>query len=137
MNLQGAATSIEDPLHQQAEDAVRRLEQGLGRDYDGNSVCLPASAACLAKENGLTRIDHVALSRDTGSVRRGENLFVLQGALNDPAQLRAHMRTDDALARPVEQSVAQLQSLNDTQRLQQSPQMAQPEQVVAQQPRMI
>jgi len=136
LNLQGAATSSKDPLHQQAEDAVRRLEQGLGRDYDGNSACLAASAACLAKENGLTRIDHVALSRDTGSVRQGENLFVVQGALDDPAQLRAHMRTDDALARPVEQSLAHLQTLNDGQR-QQVPQVAQPVQVVAQQSRMI
>jgi hypothetical protein len=125
-----------DPLLAQAEDAVRRLEKGLGRDYDGNSACLAASAACLAKENGLSRIDHVALSRDTGTVRQGENLFVVQGGLNDPAQLRAHMRTDDALAKPVEQSLAQLQTLNDTQRQQQVPQVAQPEQAV-QQHRMI
>ncbi|WDS34761.1 XVIPCD domain-containing protein [Pseudoxanthomonas sp.] len=125
-----------DPLHAQAEDAVRRLEKGLGRDYDGNSACLAASAACLAKENGLSRIDHVALSRDTGTVRQGENLFVVQGALNDPAQLRAHMRTDDALARPVEQSLAQLQALNDMQREQQAPQMGQSEQVIAQQHRI-
>jgi len=125
-----------DPLLSQAEDAVRRLEKGLGRDYDGNSACLAASAACLAKENGLSRIDHVALSRDTGTVRQGENLFVVQGGLNDPAQLRAHMRTDDALARPVEQSLAQLQTLNDTQRQQQALQVAQPEQVV-QQHRMV
>ncbi len=137
LNLHGAATSINDPLHRQAEDAVRRLEQGLGRDYDGNSACLAASAACLAKENGLSRIDHVALSRDTGSVRQGENLFVVQGALDDPAQLRAHMRTDDALAKPAEQSLAQLQALGDTQRQQQAPQVAHPEQVVAQQPRMV
>jgi hypothetical protein len=126
-----------DPLLSQAEDAVRRLEKGLGRDYDANSACLAASAACLAKEGGLSRIDHVVLSRDTGTVRQGENLLVVQGELNDPAHLRAHMRTDDALAKPVDQSQAQLQTLNDTQRQQQMPQAAQPEQVVAQQPRMI
>ncbi len=127
---------LRDPLLSQAEDAVRRLEKGLGRDYDGNSACLAASAACLAKENGLSRIDHVALSRDTGTVRQGENLFVVQGELNDPAQLRAHMRTDDALTRPVEQSLAQLQILNDTQRQQHVMQVAQPEQAI-QQHRMV
>jgi hypothetical protein len=137
LNLDGSATSINDPLYRQAEDAVRRLEQSLGRDYDGNSACLAASAACLAKESGLSRIDHVALSGDTGPVRQGESLFVVQGELNDPAHLRVHMRTDDALAKPVEQSQSQLQALNDAQRHQQVSQVAQPEQAVAHQLRMI
>lgn len=136
LNPHGSATSIKDPLHRPAEDAVRVLEQGLGRDYDSNSACLAASVACLAKENGLSRIGHVILSRETGSVRQGENLFVVQGELHDPAQLRAHMRIDDALATPVEQSLVQLQALNDTQRQQQVPQVAQPDQVITQQHKM-
>ncbi|MGV8961701.1 MAG: XVIPCD domain-containing protein, partial [Stenotrophomonas sp.] len=103
----------------------------------GGFTQLAASAACLAKESRLPRIDHVALSGETGLVRMGENLFVVQGELNDPAHLRAHMRTDDALAKPVEQSLAQLLTLNEAQRQQQAPQAAQPEQVVAEQPRMI
>ncbi|WP_369977197.1 XVIPCD domain-containing protein [Xanthomonas bundabergensis] len=110
-----AQETARDPLHVQAEAAVLKLEQGLGRDYDANSAKLAASAACLAKENGLSRIDHVALSEDSRNVRAGENLFVVQGALNDPAHLRAHMPTEDALSKPVEQSLAQLQSLNDMQ----------------------
>jgi peptidoglycan hydrolase-like protein with peptidoglycan-binding domain len=136
LNLHGSERSTDDPLHRQAEDAVRRLEQSLGRDYDGNSERLAASAACLAKENGLSRVDHVVLSQDTGTVRQGENLFVVQGELNNPAHLRAHMRTDEALAKPVEQSLAQLQTLNDTQSHQQAPQVGQPEQVITQQHRM-
>lgn len=111
----GSVGPASDPLHRQAEQAVRLLEQGLGRDYDANSAKLAASAACLAKENGLSRIDHVVLSDDSRNVRAGENLFVVQGALNDPAHLRAHMRTEDALGQSVEQSLAQLQSLNKTQ----------------------
>jgi hypothetical protein len=78
---------------------------------------LAASAAYLAKENGLSRIDHVVLSQDSRDVRAGENLFVVQGALDDPAHLRAHMRTEDALRKPVEETLAQLQSLNEAQRL--------------------
>ncbi|XEA94884.1 XVIPCD domain-containing protein [Xanthomonas tesorieronis] len=111
-----ASEKAQDPLHAQAEAAVLKLEQGLGRDYDANSAKLAASAACLAKENGLSRIDHVVLSEDSRNVRAGENLFVVQGALNDPAHLRAHMRTEDALGQSVEQSLAQLQSLNQAQR---------------------
>ncbi|MBB5878204.1 XVIPCD domain-containing protein [Xanthomonas sp. 3498] len=109
-----------DPLLQQAESAVVKLEQGLGRDYDGDSAKLAASAAYLAKESGLSRIDHVVLSQDSRNVRSGENLFVVQGALNDPAHLRAHMRTEDALRKPVEETLAQLQSLNEAQRLSQA-----------------
>ncbi|MCC4608774.1 hypothetical protein LL967_12940 [Xanthomonas campestris pv. zinniae] len=115
----------QDPLHRQAEDAVRRLEQGLGREYDDNSARLAASSAYLAKENGLTRIDHVVLSENSKSVRQGENLFVVEGALNDPAHKMAHMKTNDAIAQPVEQSLAQLQSLGETQRQQQSQQQEQ------------
>ncbi|MBD4859104.1 hypothetical protein GUF90_21715, partial [Xanthomonas citri pv. citri] len=48
-----------NPLLSQAEAAVRDLEKGLGRDYDENSARLAASSAYLAKENGLSRIDHI------------------------------------------------------------------------------
>ncbi|WP_254657794.1 XVIPCD domain-containing protein [Xanthomonas graminis] len=124
-----ASEKAQDPLHAQAQAAVLKLEQGLGRDYDANSAKLAASAACLAKENGLSRIDHVVLSEDSRKVRAGENLIVVQGALNDPAHLRAHMRTEDALSKPVDQSLAQLQSLNEAQR--QTKDVEQPDQVQA------
>ncbi|MDC8746397.1 hypothetical protein NY751_09970 [Xanthomonas campestris] len=104
-----------DPLHRQAEEAVRRLEQGLGREYDENSARLAASSASLAKGHGLSRIDHVVLSESTTSARQGEKVFVVEGALNDPAHKMAHMRTGDAIAQPVAQSLAQLQSLSETQ----------------------
>lgn len=108
-----------DPLLSQAETAVRDLEKGLGRDYDENSARLAASSAYLAKGNGLSRIDHIALSQQTDSVRQGENVFVVEGALNDPAHKMAHMKTMDAIAQPVEQSLAQLQTLSEAQRQQQ------------------
>ncbi|WP_243840232.1 peptidoglycan-binding domain-containing protein [Xanthomonas cannabis] len=136
-NIQGSAP-MQDPLHRQAEDAVRRLEQGLGREYDDNSARLAASSAYLAKENGLSRIDHVVLSENTKSVRQGENVFVVEGALNDPAHKMAHMKTSDAIAHPVEQSLAQLQALGETQRQQQFQQQEQQrEQSIAPQHRMV
>ncbi|WP_184623821.1 XVIPCD domain-containing protein [Xanthomonas sp. 3058] len=127
-----------DPLYRQAEEAVRRLEQGLGREYDDNSARLAASSAYLAKEHGLSRIDHVVLSENYKSVRQGENLFVVEGALNDPAHKMAHMKTNDAIAQPVEQSLAQLQSLGETQRQQQSQQQEQQrDQSITPPPRMV
>ncbi|KLD69681.1 hypothetical protein Y887_15600 [Xanthomonas pisi DSM 18956] len=134
----GSLLPVQDPLHRQAEDAVRRLEQGLGREYDDNSARLAASSAYLAKENGLTRIDHVVLSESYKSVRQGENVFVVEGALNDPAHKMAHMKTNDAIAQPVEQSLAQLQSLGETQRQQQSQQQEQQrDQSITPPPRMV
>ncbi|WP_242629218.1 XVIPCD domain-containing protein [Xanthomonas oryzae] len=93
-----ATAPSQDPLHRQAEEAVRRLEQGLGRDDDDNSARLAASSAYLAKENGMSRIDHVVPSEEIKSARQGENVFVVEGALNDPAHRMAHMKTNDAIA---------------------------------------
>lgn len=108
------AAHHQDPLVPQAEAAVRRLDASVGRDYDDRSACLAASAACLAKANGLTRIDHVVLSEARGDVRAGENMFIVQGAPNDPAHHRAMMKTQDAIDTPVEQSLARLQALDET-----------------------
>lgn len=132
LNLQGATPS-ENPLHKQAEDAMRRLEAGLGRNYDSDSARMAASAACLAADKGLSRIDHIVLSCASGPVRQGENLFVVHGELGDPAHSRAHMKTDDAIAMPVEQSLAQLQSLDEARQQQE---VQQPEQVARQQHRI-
>jgi len=104
---------IDDPLLPQAERAVRQLDQTLGREYNEQSACMAASAACLAKANGLSRIDHVLLSEARGAVQQGENLFVVQGEPSDPAQQRAQMKTQDATSASFEQSVARLQSLSD------------------------
>ena len=113
-----ASANHQAPLIPQAEAAVRRLDAKVGREYDGQSACMAASAACLAKANGLSRIDHILLSEARGAVQAGENMFVVQGGLSDPAQRRAMMKTQDAVSTPVEQSLAQLQTLNEAQQRQ-------------------
>ena len=117
----------EDSLVSQAQAAVRRLDESMGRQYDTHSACMAASAACLAKSSGLSAIDHIVLSESNGLVRKGENMFVVQGALNDPAHDRAHMKTQDAVSAPVEQSLAKLQELNEVQQRQPIPAMEQPQ----------
>lgn len=99
-----------DPLLAQAREAMSRLEAGLGRVYDGKSECVAASAACLAKESGFSRIDHVVLSQATTTSRQGENVFVVQGEPGDPAHRRAHMPTAEALQMPIEESMRRLHS---------------------------
>lgn len=120
-----ASVGHQDPLVSQAQAAVRRLDESMGRQYDEHSACMAASAACLAKSSGLSSIDHVVLSENNGVVRKGENMFVVQGALNDPAHDRAHMKTQDAVSTPVEQSLSKLQELNEVQQRQQIPTMEQ------------
>lgn len=101
-----------DPLLPQAEAATRRLDASLGREYDGNSACMAASAACLARKQGLTGIDHIVLSAaNAQGVAAGQNLIVVQGDLQNPGRQLASMRTDDAVRTPVADSVAQLNRL--------------------------
>ena len=96
------------PLHRQAEDAVRQLDQRMGRAYDATSERLAASAAGLAQANGLQRIDHVVLSDATATLKPGENVFVVQGGLSEATNRVAFMKTQDAIATPVERSLERL-----------------------------
>jgi len=59
-----------------------------------------ASLYVLAKENGLSRVDHVMLSERTPNATAAENIFVVQGERNDPAHLRASMPTAQAAQTP-------------------------------------
>lgn len=73
---------------------------------------MTASLLTLAKDNGLTRVDHVLLSDRTRDLPAAQNLFVVQGELHNPAMLRAHMPTSEAAQRPVQESFAQLETVN-------------------------
>jgi len=86
----------------------------MGREYDSFSTCMAASAACLARRSGLTSIDHIVLSQDNGRVKDGENLFVVQGGLDDPAHRMTWMRTDEAVRIPVAQSLEELERLGQS-----------------------
>lgn len=112
-----------DSLVPQAEAAMRRLDARNGREYNDQSACMATSAACLAKANGFSRIDHIFLSEARDSTRKEEILFVVQGAPGDPAHLRAQMSTQEAIDRPVEKSLAQLQAMNEMPQPQHSLQM--------------
>lgn len=102
-----------NPLLDQANSAVARLEESLGRPIDESSRRLAASAACLAAEKGMQRIDHVILSSQTNQSRAGENFFIVQGELVNPANVRAHMSTSQAVSTSVEDSLVRLQLLTD------------------------
>ena len=89
-------------LYSSARDAVATLERGLGRDYDDNSEKLAQASTVLARQSGMERVDHVVLSIHNPHVQAGENLIVVSGQLDDPAHIRAAVKTREALARSEE-----------------------------------
>ena len=99
-------------LYQDCAAGVNALDRQLGRTSDARSACMKASLAELAIRNGLDRVDHVLLSIRSGEVQAGQNVFVVQGALGDPAHRRAHMRTDAAVAKEPEASFREIAALD-------------------------
>ena len=88
-------------LHRQSMAAVHRLDVSLDHHRDANSERLEASVTRLAKENGLTRIDHVVLGKNG-------NVFVVEGGLDDPARRVAHMPAQAAVVTPAAESFRQM-----------------------------
>nr|WP_252255600.1 XVIPCD domain-containing protein [Lysobacter capsici] len=46
-------------------------------------------------------------------VAAGENVFVVQGRLDDPAHLRAHMKTDEAVRTPEAASFEKVEAISE------------------------
>lgn len=99
-------------IYTSCSDAVDAIDANLGRASDNASACMKASLTHLAASNGLQRVDHVLLSEPRPGIGAGENVIVVQGDLNDPAHLRAHMPTDQAINTPVETSLRELAQLD-------------------------
>ncbi|MEA9949513.1 XVIPCD domain-containing protein [Xanthomonas campestris pv. raphani] len=121
-------------LHQQCKAGVGALDQQLGRASDEKSACMAASLTNLAVTNGLERVDHVLLSDQAKPASLGQNVFIVQGELSDPAHLRAHMSADQAVSKPVEASfreLAQVEQRNVAMQSQQALTQQQDEQVKA------
>jgi hypothetical protein len=102
-------------LYQQCCTGVDALDQQLGRQSDQSSACMKASLATLAAVHGFERVDHVALSKQGGETQAGQHVFIVQGDPNDPAHLRAHMPTEQAVSTPVEASFRELAQVQQRQ----------------------
>lgn len=102
-------------LHEQIRGKVAELDAANGRSFDASSERLSASLLVLARENGLDRVDHVVLSRQTEGAGAAQNIFVVKGPLDDPASLRASSPTAEAAQRPVQDSLDTLAVVNQRQ----------------------
>ncbi|CAD0364766.1 XVIPCD domain-containing protein [Xanthomonas sp. WHRI 8391] len=102
-------------LYQQIKGGVEKLDSQHGREWDASSQRMTASLLVLAKEEGLTRVDHVLLNSPTDKLAAGEKVFLVQGIQSDPAHLRADMATMQAVQTPENQSFERVQSINQAQ----------------------
>ena len=99
----------------QVNRGVASLDAMHGRTPDENSERMCGSLFCLAKENGLSRVDHVLLSQANEQGHAGTNVFVVQGDPSDPTHLRASMPTAVAAQTPVSESMEQAQHISQSQ----------------------
>ncbi|TIK66985.1 hypothetical protein E4416_05750 [Stenotrophomonas maltophilia] len=102
-------------LYMQIRAGVERLDAEHGKPWDESSQRMSASLLVLAKEQGLSRVDHVVLNNPTENLARGEKVFVVEGAMDDPAHRRGHMNTMDALRAPEAESLHRADALSQSQ----------------------
>ncbi|WP_445514725.1 XVIPCD domain-containing protein [Stenotrophomonas sp. 3(2025)] len=91
------------------------LDRANGRAFDETSERLSASLLAAAKDAGITRADHVLLSKQTANLPAAQNIFVVQGDLANPAAMRTHMATAEAAQRPVEESMGMVEAIGHRQ----------------------
>ncbi|WP_234408228.1 XVIPCD domain-containing protein, partial [Xanthomonas fragariae] len=91
-------------MHQQIKGKVEEPDRHVGRSFDAISERMTASLLVLAKDNGLTQVDHVGLSRQANGVEAAQKVFVVQGWPTSFSVMYAGMPTVQAAHTPVEQS---------------------------------
>ncbi|SFW62854.1 XVIPCD domain-containing protein [Luteibacter sp. UNCMF366Tsu5.1] len=85
-------------IYRQAREGVHRLDAQHQRTPDHNSERLAASLTVAAKQEGLHRIDHVALNEDA------TRTYAVQGDPQSPFKQVAEVNTQQAMATSVEES---------------------------------
>ena len=108
-------TPMDQRLHGQIRAGVEALDARNGRSFDDTSERLTASLLVLAKERGLDRVDHVLLSNQTKDFPAAHNIFLVKGEIGDPAAQRAVMATSEAAVKPIDQSHAEIEAINQRQ----------------------
>lgn len=93
-------------------DCVSRLDAAHRRDFDDSSERACWALLPLAKSAGMTRAEHAVVSVRGPGMEEGQNIFVVQGRLDDPAHVRVCARTSDAIRCTVEESAAHLDIVN-------------------------
>ena len=112
-------------LYMQIHDGVEKLNAQYNQPWDERSDCITARllAVCKEAKPPIEQVDHVVASRrsPTSDVQAGQNLFVVEGRMDDPAHNRAHVNTLEAMRTPETESFQRVADIN--QKLTQETQM--------------
>lgn len=101
-------------MFNQALQGVHQLDAAHGRTPDQGSTNLAGALVVAAKQDGMSQINHVALSDD------GARAFAVQGDLNSPFKQIADVHTQQAIATSLDKSTQSLQQIDQQQRAQAS-----------------
>ncbi|AWH16232.1 hypothetical protein C1922_02260 [Stenotrophomonas sp. ZAC14D2_NAIMI4_7] len=119
----GLLSAGDQALFDQIRGKVETLDRANGRTFDETSERLSASLLAAAKGAGITRADHILLSKQTENLPGAHNIFVVQGDLTNPAAMRTHVATAEAAQRPVQESMSQVEALGQRQEREQAAEM--------------
>ncbi|MBC7989284.1 MAG: hypothetical protein H7Y19_06845, partial [Luteimonas sp.] len=126
------AESKRDPAHpdhpnhamlEQIRSGIREIDRKHGREFDEQCERLSHSLLAEARHQRLSRVDHVLLSLPDNATGKPENIFLVQGRMDDPAHLRLHVNIEAAIKTPIAASDERLEAVN--QRLAQEQMQAQ------------
>lgn len=101
-------------LFNQALQGVHQLDAAHSRAPDQGSSNLAGALVVAAKQDGMSQINHVALSDD------GSRAFAVQGELNSPFKQIADVPTQQAMTTSLDKSTQTLQQIDQQQRAQAS-----------------
>ncbi len=105
-------THPDHALYEQIREGVQRLDAQHGRTFDAASERMSMSLLALAKQNGISRVDDVAVNNRTPNLQAGELVFLVQGNRSDPAMQRESMPTAVAAQTPVNDSMQRIEVAN-------------------------
>ena len=103
-------------LYRQIREGVSAVDARHGRSFDETSERVTAGLLAAAKGSGLERVDHVVLG-NSPSDGPASRMFVVQGALDNPVNLRASVPISEAVNTPVEQSLAKAEQISQAQQV--------------------
>ena len=101
-------------MFNQALQGVHQLDAAHHRTPDQGSSNLAGALVVAARNDGMSQINHVALSDD------GSRAFAVQGDLNSPFKQIADVHTQQGMATPLDKSTQSLQQIDQQQRVQTS-----------------
>ena len=109
----------DNALFEKLREGVRQLDTQAGKGWDAASDQISAMALVAAKGKGFTGQDDLQLAFNVPTERHAGGEILHIGRMgstgsSDPAENRAHFRTEEALRTPVEDSYRQLDQLTQT-----------------------